>query len=209
MLKNQFKDLLEFNIYKEEQKVRREKGYLTKSEREILKKMLEKDYKPVFIEEKYKGKKLITNIKALKFSCLEVRKDEDVSHIIKDLKEAHAHYGGIGISANQIGYNRKISYIKVPKTIDQQTKKIEYSEYVFINAEIISKNTPIKVNNEGCISFPGIEVTTKRYAFVAVHFENENRKETTGMFSDLESLVVQHETDHQNSTVIFDRKWKT
>jgi len=44
MLKQNFKDQLEFNLYTAEQKTRMEKGYLLRSEREILKKMLEKDY---------------------------------------------------------------------------------------------------------------------------------------------------------------------
>jgi peptide deformylase len=150
---------------------------------------------------------IVTLITDLKKPCLPVEKKESIKEIVQDLKDTLAKTGDLGISANQIGIQKKISYIKVPKTINQQTKKIEYSEYVLINAEIINKNTPVRVNNEGCISFKGIEVTTKRYAFVAVHFEDENRKEITGMFSDLESLVAQHEISHQNGRTIFDDRW--
>src|SRR3972149_587367 len=91
MLKQNFKDQLEFNLYTAEQKTRMEKGYLLRSEREILKKMLEKDYKPIFI------------------------KEDNIKEIIQKLKDTLACYKGLGLSANQIGIQKRISYIKIPK----------------------------------------------------------------------------------------------
>ena len=208
MVRKFFKTKQELDIYIAEQNNRKIKGYLTSSERDQLDRMI-KNPKEYIKEEKdlSKGKPIVTLIADLNKPCLPVEKNENIKEIIQDLKDILAKTGGLGISANQIGVQKKISYIKVPKSIDQKSKKIEYAEYILINAKIISNNTPIRVNNEGCISFPGVEVTTKRYVFVAVHFEDENRKETTGMFSDLESLVAQHEISHQNGRTIFDDRW--
>jgi len=151
---------------------------------------------------------LVTLITELKKPCLPVEKNENIKEIIQDLKDTLTKVGGLGITANQIGINKKISYIRIPKTIDQKTKKIEYTELVFINAKIIEKSNPIKVTNEGCLSFRGVEVTTQRYIFITLQFENEKKEIQTGIFSDLEGFAVQHETDHQNGITIFDRKWR-
>lgn len=206
MLKTQFKDKLEFDIYLVEQKGRMEKGYLTRSEREELKKMLEKDYKPTLIKEEKVKLPIVTNIIELRKPCQEITKEDNIKEIIQKLKDTFASIGGIGISANQIGIQKKISYIKVPKIVN---KEVQYNEYIIINAKIIEKETLVKVNNESCLSFPGIEITTSRYVFVTVEFLNEKMELQTGMFQDLEALAVQHEIDHQNGLTIFDNKWRS
>lgn len=208
MISKTFETKQELDIYIEQQKIRKIKGYLTSSERDQLDRMIKNPNEYIKEGKKSKSKSIVTLITNLKKSCLPVEKNENIKEIIQILKDTLAETGGLGISANQIGIQKKISYIKVPKSINQETKKIEYVEQVLINAQIINKNTPIRVNNEGCISFPGVEVTTKRYAFCAIQFENEKREVQTGMFSDLESLVAQHEIDHQNGLTIFDRKWR-
>ena len=205
MLKNQFKDPSEFNIYLAEQKVRQEKGYLTRSEREQLKKMQEKDYKPIFIKEEKPKLPIVTNIDELKKPCQDVTKEDNVQEIVQKLKDTLASQSGLGLSANQIGIQKKISYIKVPKMT--KDKKIEFTELVLINAKIIEQDRPIKVQNEECLSLQG-SATTKRYVFIIVQYLNEKMELHTGIYQDLEALVVQHEIDHQNSLTIFDRKWR-
>ena len=209
MIRKEFDTKVEADVYLVEQKVRQENGYLTKSEREELKQLLE--HPDVLIK---KGidtsniKSIITNLAELQKPCLPVEKDEDISQILTDLKDTLQRVGGLGLTANQIGVPKKISYIKIPKSINKQTKQIEYDEFYLINAEIIEKQKKIIVNDEGCLSFPGIRVTTDRYVFITAKFENEKRQIQTGLFQDLQGLVVQHEFDHQSGTVILDRKHK-
>jgi peptide deformylase len=205
MLKTEFKDQLEFDIYLVEQKVRKEKSYLTVSERNQLESMLVKDYKPIFIKEKKLKLPIVTDINELKKSCTEVTKEDNIKEIIQKLKDTLKSIGGLGISANQIGIQKKISYVKIPITKD---KKVEYNEYILINAKIIEKNRPIRVQNEGCLSFPGVYVDTKRYVFIIVQYLNEKMELQNGIYQDLESIVIQHEISHQQSRTIFDDKWK-
>lgn len=207
MIRQSFKDKLDFDIYIGIQKVRMENGYLTKSERETLKKMQEKDYKPTFIKEEKPKLLIVTNINELKKPCQEITKEDNVKEIIQKLKDTLESHGGLGISANQIGIQKKISYIKIPKM--NKDKQLEYTEMIMINAKIIEKQRPIKVQGEGCISFPGIAIDTSRYVYCTVTFLDENFKETTGLMQDLESFVVQHECAHQEGKTIFDFKWKT
>lgn len=153
-------------------------------------------------------KSVVTNIKDLRRPCLSVEKGEDVSQILTDLRDTLLTLKGLALSANQIGYNKKISFVRLPIKIDQTTKAIEYKEYYLINAKIIEKVNPVKVQDEQCLSFPGVSVTTKRFVFMVITFMNEKFEEQTAMMQDLEALCVQHECDHQQGIVLFDRKWK-
>jgi len=211
MLKQSFKDKLEFDIYVAEEKVRMEKGFLNKSERDLLKTMLDKNYKPVFILEEPINpniKSVVTNIKELRRPCKYITDKDNVKDIIEILKVTLKSKQGLGLTANQVGINKRISYLKIPKFFNQKTKEWEYNEYILINAKIIEKDNPIKVNNEECLSFPGISIITKRYVYCTVEFYNEKMELQTAMFQDLESLAIQHELDHQNGITIFDRKWR-
>lgn len=207
MLKQSFKDKIDFDFYVAEQKVRMEKGYLTFSERNQLKTMLEKNYKPVFIKEEKSKPPLITNINELRKLCELVKEGEDISQILKDLKETCIVYNGLGLTANQIGINKRISYLRIP-FYNEKSKKMEFKETYLINAKITEKSNPIKVEGEQCLSFPGISVITKRYVFCTVVAEDENGKKITYLMQDLEGLTAQHEIDHQNSLTIIDKKWK-
>lgn len=204
MIKTQFKDLLEFDTYLIEQKSRMSKGYLTRSERETLKKMLEKDYKPYIVKEERKKLPLVTNIAELSKQCQEVTKEDNIKEIVQKLKDTLACYNGIGLSANQIGIQKKISYIKIPSF---ENKEFKLKEYVLINAKIIEKDRPIQVKGESCLSFQGVQVITKRFVFITVEYLDENLKSQVMAVQDLESLAIQHEVDHQLGITLFDRKW--
>ena len=78
MLKQSFKDQIEFDIYLVEQKIRQEKKYLTISERVTLKSMLEKNYKPTFIKEEKPKLPIVTNINELRKPCQEITKNDNI-----------------------------------------------------------------------------------------------------------------------------------
>jgi peptide deformylase len=208
MIKTTFKTQLEFDLYKVEQKIRMEKGFLTVSERKELKPLLEKDYKPNIVKEEiqvFKGKTIITNYKELRKPTIPVEKGEDVKPIIQDLKDTLNRVGGFGLSANQLGIGKSICFVKIPKMVD---KKIEYTELILINPKIIEKSRPIRCNNESCLSFPGIFVDTLRYVFSTVTFLNEKFEEETMLLQDLESFVVLHECSHLLGRTIFEDRYQ-
>jgi peptide deformylase len=206
MLKDKFQNIEEFDLYIKEQLDRQVKGYLTYTERKQLKILSDKNYKPIFTKEEKPKLPIVTDINELKKPCQEVTKEDNISEIIQKLKDTLESRGGLGISVNQVEIKKRISYIKIPKFT--KDKRIEFNEYILINAKIIEKDKPIKVKNEGCLSFPGVYVDTLRYVFCTVQFLNEKMEQQTGTFQDLESLVVQHECSHQEGKTIFDYKWR-
>jgi peptide deformylase len=204
---------LDYDIYIAKEKIRMEKGFLTRSEREKLKHMIDnpKSYISVdVISSTPKGKSIITNIIELRKPCREVTKDDDFKTVISDLRDTLiANTRGLGLSANQIGYNLAISYIKMLDKVDETTKQLKYKEYVLINPEIVEKQDKIVFHDEGCLSLPGIHVNTDRYVFITATYLDEKLEKRMGIFSDLESIAVQHEIDHLCGKTIIDAKHRS
>ena len=124
---------------------------------------------------------------------------------------------GIGLAANQVGIDAQVAVVNVREPL------------VLINPKIVSKEVEIPYY-EGCLSYPGKGVHTKRYRDIVVstaqsesgwYFtgaeENSDGKsgwDKGNMKQDqenriLESVCIQHEIDHLNGVRIMDRKRNT
>ena len=120
---------------------------------------------------------------------------------------------GIGLAANQVGIDAQVAVVNVREPL------------VLINPKIISKTNEIPYY-EGCLSFPGKGVHTKRYETIEVKTEQidgswifsgvDTGEEGKGTWEDgkkkqdrelrtLEAVCVQHEIDHLNGMRILDR----
>jgi peptide deformylase len=59
---------------------------------------------------------------------------------------------------------------------------------------------------ETCLSVPGIEIEVRRNRVVKVQWQAaEDGSAQEGVFEDYEAVIVQHELDHLNGTVLLDR----
>ena len=125
---------------------------------------------------------------------------------------------GIGLAANQVGIDAQVAVVNVREPL------------VLINPKIISKENEIPFY-EGCLSYPGKGVHTKRYRDIVVStaqsdsgwyfsgaetpsdgkgsWEKEQGKKQDAELRTLESVCIQHEIDHLNGVVCMDRKVDT
>jgi len=125
---------------------------------------------------------------------------------------------GIGLAANQVGIDAQVAVVNVREPL------------VLINPKIIEKHNEIPFY-EGCLSYPGKGVHTKRYRDVIIQtaqsesgwyfsgaespsdgkgsWEKEQGKKQDAELRTLESVCVQHEIDHLNGIVCMDRKVNT
>jgi peptide deformylase len=120
---------------------------------------------------------------------------------------------GIGLAANQVGIDAQVAVVNVREPL------------VLINPKIVSKETEIPFY-EGCLSFPGKGVHTKRYETVEVKTAQiegswifsgvDSGESAKGVWEDsevandiavrtLEAVCIQHEIDHLNGVRIMDR----
>lgn len=100
--------------------------------------------------------------------------------------------GGIGLSANQAGYNLCMAVVDVGEGL-----------YKLINPRIVKKRGS-QISEEGCLSLPGTCVKVKRAREVQVQAIDENAKPITIMAEGLFACCLQHEIDHLNGKMIID-----
>ena len=118
--------------------------------------------------------------------------------IIKNMINLMYQENGIGLAANQAGYNRRIFVMDVSNEKD--------NPQVFVNPVIMAKNNIKMGDMEGCLSCPGREVKVKRSISVNLEWLCEHGKKQHKTFYHLPGRVVQHEMDHLNGKLIIDEK---
>ena len=120
---------------------------------------------------------------------------EEINNIIKDLEDTLDTSKGMGLSAIQIGIQKRIGIIRYGKT------KID-----LINPMIIQKDDKFRMQSEGCLSIPGIFIDTLRYKEITII--NNNKEFSFDLQTDgVIVIAVQHEIDHCFGRLIIDKKW--
>ena len=121
---------------------------------------------------------------------------EENNIILDNMIKVMYQANGIGLAANQIGYNRRMFVMDTSNERD--------NPQVFINPIITSKNNKKMNDIEGCLSRPAEEVRVKRSITVDLEWTCRLGKLQQKTFSYLPSRVVQHEMDHLNGKLITD-----
>jgi peptide deformylase len=109
---------------------------------------------------------------------------------------------GVGLSANQIGLNQRMftAYF----TDEEGTEH----EYALVNPKIISHSIMMVYlpQGEGCLSVDReVKGFVPRYEWVKVKAFNLEGKEVTLKLKGYASIVIQHEIDHLNGIMFYDR----
>ena len=124
----------------------------------------------------------------LKAVCTTVEPGEDVAYMIRTMYQAlMATKNGVGLAANQVGYNKRIIIILVDGFYQ-----------VMINPVIIDKSEDMISSEEGCLSFPGIGKDIERHRWVKVEWMSQSGHVSREMFGQSGDAArrVQHEIDH-------------
>jgi peptide deformylase len=150
--------------------------------------------------------KLKTKIEPSPFTQQEI--DEISVTLLQELKK----HGGIGLSANQIGINKRACVINVKEPL------------VLINPRVAEVSEESVVYVEQCLSMPKTmrkPVQTVRFKTLTVECDNlgtvifspdskEEWKTSEEFYNDegmLECVVAQHEIDHLEGRLITDRRY--
>jgi len=121
---------------------------------------------------------------------------EENNIILDNMIKLMYQANGIGLAANQVGYNRRMFVMDTSNERDKPQ--------VFINPIIKSKNNLKMGNIEGCLSCPGEEVRVNRSISVSLKWTCRHGKPQHKTFYYLPCVVVQHEMDHLNGKLITD-----
>ena len=103
---------------------------------------------------------------------------------------------GVGLAANQVGYNRRIF------VIDSSNERNK--PQIFVNPKIEKRAKEKLAEEEGCLSCPGTLRQIRRPIYVALSWFCEHGKEQYKTFYHLPARIVQHEMDHLDGKLITD-----
>ncbi|MEM6997590.1 MAG: peptide deformylase [Patescibacteria group bacterium] len=132
---------------------------------------------------------------------------DEINEIVAKMRQINDAMGGVGISANQVGHNLRISIVAVRPT-EARPDQSGSAEYVMFNPEIVHSAGKTKMY-EGCLSVAeaGLFANVTRAKKVTVKYTDESGSEMTKELSGLEGRVVQHEIAHLNGRVFLDEKY--
>jgi len=121
--------------------------------------------------------------------------DAATRKLIEDMAETMYAAPGVGLAATQVDVHKQIVIIDVS---DDHTDL-----RVFVNPEI-TRREGVAVNQEGCLSIPGIYDNVERAESVTVTALDRNGARFTLNASGMLAACIQHEMDHLQGKVFID-----
>lgn len=120
---------------------------------------------------------------------------------IKDMFDTMRNANGIGLAANQVGFNDSLFIVDL-KGVDGYEK---FKPVVMINPVIVLQSEETEIMEEGCLSLPNLRADVERPKHVKVRFVDPDENEVELEADDLFARVILHEYDHLIGKLIPDR----
>ncbi len=122
--------------------------------------------------------------------------DHELRALVDRMARLMVDADGVGLAATQVGVLRRVIVFR---------RGQEEEPVALVNPDIVERSEELEVDEEGCLSLPGVLVPVERHAVVTVAARSVDggrlRLELTG----LEARVAQHEVDHLDGVLILDR----
>ncbi len=119
--------------------------------------------------------------------------EKKLEDYIDQMWEAMYKEEGVGLAANQIGIPYQILVLDTSLREEEENPV----KMVIINPKIVHKEGEVE-STEGCLSFPGVQITIPRAEKVKVVAKNEKGEDVEIDADDFLAIVLQHEIDHLN-----------
>jgi peptide deformylase len=131
-------------------------------------------------------------------------KQSSLQKLIDDMIDTMHEYHGVGLAAPQIHEGVRIFVAAIaPENDDPLSPDDE--PMVFINPVIAPVGTDIVEDWEGCLSIPDIRGRVPRARSITVTAMDRHGSKIEIASHDFPARVIQHETDHLDGVLFFDR----
>ncbi|EEX16017.1 peptide deformylase [Citreicella sp. SE45] len=135
----------------------------------------------------------------LKQPCETVADVAEVEQLVTDLFETMYDAPGRGLAAPQVGVLKRVF------VMDAGWKEGDMVPLACINPEIVEVSEETASGPEGCLSIPGVTAQVRRPVRVRMAFTDLSGTRQERDFEGSEAIVAQHEYDHLEGLVHFDR----
>ena len=123
-----------------------------------------------------------------------------VQKLIDDMVETMHEYNGVGLAAPQVHASLRLF---VALLVDEPDGKSAAT--VVINPEILPNAQSREEGWEGCLSIPDIRGMVARYTDITVRAVDREGRDIELRLKGFPARVAQHETDHLDGVLFFDR----
>ena len=129
-------------------------------------------------------------------------KTATVQRLIDDMIETMIEYHGVGLAAPQVHEGIRIFIADLAAKDDD---KVEAEPVVVINPEVTAVGIDIVEDWEGCLSIPDVRGRVPRAREVDVRALDRKGGRLEFRAHDFRARVIQHEADHLDGILFFDR----
>lgn len=121
--------------------------------------------------------------------------DGDLGRLVERMKSLMQEANGVGLAANQIGVLQRVLVMQPS----------EGESYALVNPVLVARSEEAETDDEGCLSLQGVTVPVERNVTVTLEAKDESGDDVTIELEALAARVAQHELDHLDGVLIFDR----
>ena len=130
-------------------------------------------------------------------------KSAAVQQLIDDMMETMAEYHGVGLAAPQVHEGLRIFVASL--NVDDEGADSDPEPIALINPEISVVGSDVVEDWEGCLSIPDVRGRVPRARELRLRAMDRNGGRLELMAHDFPARVIQHETDHLDGVLFFDR----
>ena len=122
----------------------------------------------------------------------------DRKELSKVMYDNMAKYGGLGLSANQLGLPYRMFVMGGHPQIEDGKVRSVFNP-------MVNDVSPESINlKEGCLSFPFLFLSIKRPKWCSVRYTDENGEEIEETLHGMSARIFMHENEHMNGYVFTD-----
>ena len=127
-------------------------------------------------------------------------KDPFLQKLIDDMIETMHEYHGVGLAGPQVHEGLRLFVALLDEDPDSKSEAT-----AIINPEIVPNGSDKREGWEGCLSIPDIRGMVPRFTDITVVALDRHGQQIERRLTDFPARVVQHETDHLDGILFFDR----
>lgn len=131
-------------------------------------------------------------------TCDPVLPSEDMTQVVADMFETMYAAPGRGLAGPQVGVMKRVF------VTDTTWKDGPGTPIAFLNPVITDWSETMAVQDEGCLSIPGLMVPVERPDWVQLTWNVPTGQAQTARFEGFAAACVQHELDHLDGRITFD-----
>lgn len=124
-----------------------------------------------------------------------------IQRLIDDMIETMSEYNGVGLAAPQVHESVRLFVA----SLDMERGEEPSSPIAIINPEITPVGSEVVEDWEGCLSIPDIRGKVPRHREVRVKAYDREGERIELRAKGFSARVIQHETDHLDGILFFDR----